>query len=461
MRRILLIASLVPLFLTCIPARAQNQSKFAAEFSDEWDRFTHVCAEENAGSALHTFGCRVVTAFTDHPLHISAGSIAPQNGFGFGPAFVYGTNFQNGWRVRWSLDGVRSTNGSWRAGLYFKGYPSPSDPSIATQPIYSGYVQAISLSQIDFFGLGNFTSTKGRSFFGMREIIPGASILYPIFQKSKLHLALYGEANGRLVQLRGRSGQSSPSIEQLYTVAEAPGLTHQPGFFQIGEGIRFGPSIPKTPVKLTYHATFQQFFAPSDSAFSFRRLTLDFSHRILLPYSHAIPHPNETVGPNGDPKTDSHDKTEKAYSFSRDVEGSFELRFFLSESIAPAGHVVPFYFQPTMGGSDLNGDRALSSYQDYRFRAPNVMFARAAFEHSLWKLPLGFTAMADYGKVALTRGDLDFDHLRHSFSAGFTVRGENIPQLWILFAWGGHEGTHTIGYVNPNLLGGTPRPSLF
>jgi len=269
MRRILLIASLVPLFLTCIPARAQNQSKFAAEFSDEWDRFTHVCAEENAGSALHTFGCRVVTAFTDHPLHISAGSIAPQNGFGFGPAFVYGTNFQNGWRVRWSLDGVRSTNGSWRAGLYFKGYPSPSDPSIATQPIYSGYVQAISLSQIDFFGLGNFTSTKGRSFFGMREIIPGASILYPIFQKSKLHLALYGEANGRLVQLRGRSGQSSPSIEQLYTVAEAPGLTHQPGFFQIGEGIRFGPSIPKTPVKLTYRATFQQFFAPSDSAFSF------------------------------------------------------------------------------------------------------------------------------------------------------------------------------------------------
>src|SRR5437870_9089163 len=129
------------------------------------------------------------------------------------------------------------------------------------------------------------------------------------------------------------------------------------------------------------------------------KFAAEFSdHRILLPYSHAIPHPNETVGPNGDPKTDSHDKTEKAYSFSRDVEGSFELRFFLSESIAPAGHVVPFYFQPTMGGSDLNGDRALSSYQDYRFRAPNVMFARAAFEHSLWKLPLGFTAMADYGK---------------------------------------------------------------
>src|SRR5438094_4178494 len=103
MRRILLIASLVPLFLTCIPSRAQNQSKFAAEFSDEWDRFTHVCAEENAGSALHTFGCRVVTAFTDHPLHISAGSIASLNGFGFGAVFVYCMNFLNGCMVDWRV----------------------------------------------------------------------------------------------------------------------------------------------------------------------------------------------------------------------------------------------------------------------------------------------------------------------------------------------------------------------
>src|SRR5207244_13370261 len=99
MRRILLIASLVPLFLTCIPARAQNQSKFEAEFSDEWDRFTHVCAEENAGSALHTFGCRVVTAFIDHPLHISTGSIAPQNSIGFGQSLVYSSDILNVRRI--------------------------------------------------------------------------------------------------------------------------------------------------------------------------------------------------------------------------------------------------------------------------------------------------------------------------------------------------------------------------
>jgi hypothetical protein len=43
--------------------------------------------------------------------------------------------------------------------------------------------------------------------------------------------------------------------------------------------------------------------------------------------------------------------------------------------------IVPFYFQPTLGGSDINGTAALASYQDYRFRAPNNILARASFEH--------------------------------------------------------------------------------
>ena len=30
--------------------------------------------------------------------------------------------------------------------------------------------------------------------------------------------------------------------------------------------------------------------------------------------------------------------------------------------------IVPFYFQPTLGGSDINGQRLLSGYDDYRFR---------------------------------------------------------------------------------------------
>ena len=34
---------------------------------------------------------------------------------------------------------------------------------------------------------------------------------------------------------------------------------------------------------------------------------------------------------------------------------------------------MPFYLQPTLGGSDINGERRLASFNDYFFRAPNVL----------------------------------------------------------------------------------------
>jgi hypothetical protein len=119
---------------------------------------------------------------------------------------------------------------------------------------------------------------------------------------------------------------------------------------------------------------------------------------------------------------------------------------------------VPFYFQQTLGGSDINGSPALSSYQDYRFRAPNLMLFRESFEHSIWG-PFGLQFLADQGKVAQVRSDIGFDHFKHSFAAGLTLRAGGFPQVSLLYAWGG-ESSHTIGSLNSSLLGGSGRPPL-
>jgi hypothetical protein len=132
----------------------------------------------------------------------------------------------------------------------------------------------------------------------------------------------------------------------------------------------------------------------------------------------------------------------------------------MSESVASAGNVVPFYFQHTLGGSDIDGNPALSSYQDYRFRDPNLPLLHESFEHSIWG-PVGFTFMADQGKVALAHGDVNFNNLKHSFATGITLRAAGVPQLYFLFAWGGSEGNHTIGSLNTSLLGGSSRPALY
>ncbi|HXR17270.1 MAG TPA: hypothetical protein VN777_13840 [Terriglobales bacterium] len=449
-------------------ARAQNESKLGADFRGEGERFQKSCENFSMSSIP---GCAELL-FTDHPLHIAVGSIAPEDGFGAGAAFVAHYTPNESWRLSWDTDAVGSINGSWRAGVYMKAiytgskqvstgrgrpvHPESPNPANLKRPYFNLYAQAISLNKIDYFGLGPDTTRAGRSFFGMREIIPGVSAIVPVPQSKWLNLSLFGEANGRFVDIRGSHGQPSPSIEQLYTGVTAPGLTRQPAFIQFGEGIRFQPAYGDH-VQLNYFVTLQEYVAPGDSQFSFRRFTADLSHEFPIYKTTRSPLPRDHNGPD-DCSVSADDNTCPAVSRNR--EGSIALRLLISESIAPVGHVVPFYFDPTLGGGDLNGNSSLASYQDYRFRAPNIMLLRETFEHSIYG-PLGFSFGIDEGKVALARDAIDFTHLTHSYSAGLTLRAGGFPQVFLLFAWGGHEGTHTIGSMDTSLLGGSARPSLY
>ena len=409
--------------------------------------------------------------FTGVPLHIAVGSIAPQDGFGGGVAYV-GHHTTDTWRNTWNADAIATGNGSWRAGLYMKFVHTPDSPvgvEFGTPPpvpenliglpehtVFGLYAQATSLNKITFFGLGPDTTEAGRTFFGMTETIIGGNFVKPFSER--LNASLFGEINGRFVSIRESNGQESPSISQLYNETNAPGLTRQPGTFQLGEGIRIRPVFHKDLFRLNYSTAYQQYFAADN--FTFQRLTVDLGHQYVLHSKTRLNEPRANNGPDAcaiDPA--SHPECPKPYV--RNFEGSIGFRFFTALSMTPGGNAVPFYFQPTLGGSDINGNSSLSSYQDYRFRAPDVMFLRESFEHSIWDLPIGFTLIADEGKVALTRGGLGSSPWIHSFSAGLTLRAGGFPQVYLLFSWGGNEGTHTIANVNTSLLGGTARPSLF
>lgn len=236
-------------------------------------------------------------------------------------------------------------------------------------------------------------------------------------------------------------------------------------------------------IHLDYNLNYQQYVAPGNSTFSFQRLTTDLSHQFAIyrkttrfivprdtngPDECSIDRDSENAECSVDRFAQHHEcltsqgaTSSECKELSRDLQGSFGVRVYSALSMTPGGDVVPFYFQPTLGGSDINGNQSLSSYQDYRFRAPNVLLIRESFEHSIGSLPLGFTFMVDEGKVALTRGGLGSSPWLHSFSTGLTLRAGGFPQVYLLFSWGGSEGTHTIVNVNNSLLGGSARPSLF
>ena len=484
---------LVILFaLTALAASAQ-ETRLGADFRGEGDRLKSSCSSFSFGA----LGSCAEVLFTDHPLHIAVGSLAPQNGTGFGLAMVGHWTTQS-WRNSWDVDALGTSNGSWRAGGYMTlvwirrphigvsvgtapaggsatTAPPKSNLSVREQVIFHVYAENTSLSKVNFFGIGPSTSDTARAFFSQREAITGANAVWPVW--SKFNVALFGEANGRFVNTGLPYGVSAPALIGVIspappgtvpTVLNSPGLVGQPGFAQFGEGVRLRPTFFNDYVRLNYAVSLQEYVAGGNSTYSFRRFTTDLQHQFPLYRTTRTLLPHDFNGPDSC-SADVADTASKCPPIvtpappgkTRNLEGSIGLRLLIQESIVPSGHVVPFYFQPTLGGSDINGDTALASYQDYRFRAPNLILFRANIEHSIYKWPIGVTAMIDEGKVALNRSDIGFSHLVHSYSAGLTLRAGGFPMVYLLFSWGGHEGTHTSARTDTSLLGGTPHPSLY
>jgi len=466
------------LALSCTFLGAQ-ESTLHADFHLEGEHFRSACKIQNAKSLL-SCGVELLTA---QPLHQAAGNLAPQNGFAAGIAFVGGKNTTN-WRDSWNIDAVGSYNASYRAGGYLTMVHTPPVKIRVIQPISSGtsaspaqkskpapnfvhrytvinlYAQTISLNQLFYFGLGNASLPQGQTAYGMSETVIGLSAIKPAFEIAairKLNLSLNGEINGRMVGLRGNTSTSVPSIGAVYNPATAPGLDSQPAMAQLGEGIRLEPEIGDR-VELNYLGKFEQYAPSAGSHQSFLRWTLDLNHTYAL-YGQTHSSASSASGHGPDQCSDLKSPC-PSISYSRNLSGSIGVRLLLSESVHSSSNSVPFYFQPTLGGSNIDGQSMLPSYPDYRFRAPNLIYLGTNLEHSVWG-PLGFAASWDEGKVEQARDKINFDHLKHSFATGVTIRAGGFPMVRLLFAWGGREGTHTIFNMNTSLLGGSARPSLY
>ena len=436
------------------------------------------------------------TLLTGNPLHIVVGSLAPQNGVAGGLAFedVYHPTYCASWLdgtpapepgtrnyCHWSLNmnatGEASGKASWRAGVYVtathistrKPRPGRSGGSrgvcgvphsFSTPSTSVGfYSESDSLNRLYFYGLGPSSRSTDRAGFGLTENVTGVNAVVPVTGGwfRDCGITVLGEINGRFNSVRGTVGDTSPSIGTLYSEASAPGLTASPGYFQAGQGLRLIPPIPaKARLKLNYLVNFQEFVAPSATRYSFRRFTADLNHQFILYKKDGGKAPTPPPALSG--------KVVPSYppiSTTRDKTGSITARMLIQESVANASHVVPFFLDPTIGGSDINGQSLLASYPDYRLRAPNLLLIHGAFEQSLGRFPVGLFVGLDEGKVGLARDDISFNHLRHSYSAGITIHAGGLPVVYVVFAWGGNEGHHIMGKVDTSLLGPGSRPSLF
>lgn len=452
----------------------QDQSQLGAEFSKEREKLSEACGAFDFGAV----GSCAFTLATANPLHIAIGSIAPGNGVAFGPAFVGHHTPNESLRMTWSADMVAAPSGSWRGGAYLNFVPTrmalptlvfddqPGDtPGIETSPVFSVYGQAISLERLRFYGLGADSTEAGLSNWTMRQHLVGGRAIFPV-RAGRLGVTLTGEVNGRFIRTGASADGSIPSIDQLYSPAVVPGMNEDRRFLQIAGGVRLAPPLG-IHVRPSYQVRFDRFISEADAHETFSRWTVDLIHefpfyRTQRPASRATNTPNDCAEDPTSAQIDEH----FCAAPSRNRYGAVSFRVVTAGSQVAGDSTVPFYLQPTLGGSDINGNKVLSSFPDYRFRGLNMFALQATIEHTLPALPLGRIVlplgaffMVERGRVADEWSDV-FGDLRPSYAAGLTIRAGGFPEVYLLFAFGG-DSNHFTGSINPALLGASGRPSLY
>lgn len=231
--------------------------------------------------------------------------------------------------------------------------------------------------QEDFFGLGPASSEGDRvSFLFDRRELQARAVAKPIpglqagVRFGRMHVSVGAGTDPRF-----------PSIERRFRDADAPGLARQPDFsygdlFALMDR-RDQPGNPRAGGY--YGVAWRQYSDGGFDRYGFRVLDADVQH--FLPIF--------------------------------DKKRVIALRGRLMTTTADAGQITPFYFRPTVGGSD-----SLRSARDFRFRDNNALAINLEYRWEAFS-GLDMALFADGAQVAARVADLDLGDLEHAYGIGF------------------------------------------
>ncbi len=283
--------------------------------------------------------------------------------------------------------------------------------------------------QLDFFGPGAQSNLFDRSNFALKDPVVGAH--------GKFRVLSWLAVGGRLEEIWPDAGagehSSRPSIEQVFSAAEAPGLlVEAPRFGRYQGSVDF--HLPAGVGDAFYQGTKSRVtYAIYDDQeaelFDFRRLDLEAQQVFAGIGAH-------------------HRLT---------------LSGWASTSMTDDGQEVPFYLQQTLGGNSAirsvsenrlgsDGTQAtLRGYRDLRFRDRNLLLLQAEYRVPLWG-PIDATLFADAGKVTSDRDDLDLNDLRRDFGFSLSVMKGWATAARVDVGFGSGEGTRvfvSLGELTP------------
>jgi hypothetical protein len=326
-------------------------------------------------------------------IHAKVGGIGEGGGFGGGPGYQFiGVPVDFRASAAASLKGYFIAEGSLR----FPGTQSEDLYTWANGPYVEVYARRRDFPQEDFYGLGPGSLENDRSNFAQRETFVRVT---PAVRRGYLTA---GVNLGYLDPSIGSGTDTSmPSTDEIFSPEEIPGLDAQPAFGVIEPFVEFATLDRAIDDRAggRYRVTFTRYADRDFDQFSFNSWNVDL--RQFIPFVH-----------------DTH---------------TLALRAWASSNEPSDGDSVPFYLQPTLGGS-----RSLRGYRTFRFRDRSALLMQAEYRWRINEFVTG-ALFYDTGAVAPALGDIG--RLERDYGFGLRAGSRSTVAFRVDIAFGGREGT--------------------
>jgi hypothetical protein len=385
------------------------------------------------------------------------------------------------WSAGFKAEAIGSANRSWAAigaadivpPLYKPGHDNAGDTCqrwgelcTRTQLSLHFLVDHRTLQTISFYGLGP-SSPGTKHTFVENDTFGTVSAQLPLTN----YLAAEGGAEVRGV---GLPPTSDPlSVNNNFTDITAPGLISQPGFVHSHFAVLTTASAISNPatndsplnhkgplmkrhLKFTFanSGEYHWYAATNGPADSFEQVVATGDESLDLGSNVRRLELVDDVGKNpvrrllfymlqgacGDGHRLLTDPKAPVLKVTQQCDyGQIDLRSQLKGSFTGDGSEIPFYLEPTLGGSDMDSEVSLRGYPDYRFRDRDSFFLQSNYTVPVYD-PVGLLLFYEAGNVGPNVSSLTFRHFRQDAGLGatFSVLHNVIAQIYM--AWGAGHG---------------------
>jgi hypothetical protein len=381
MAALLLVAALRPASVLGQTAEEPTRDKVVEAARDAKSAATSAPERSTVERALYWYDNQYVLAKVFegwHGFHFAGG------GFPAGAGTTYGVGFRHAFGADAVTPGPNALKIESTAASSTLGYRRLS-AAVGIQRLGGAPVDVrvqggySDLPQEDFFGIGQDSLRADRTDYRLENTEAGVDVQW---RPAKLFTVGSGVS---IMSPRLSTGTDPrfPSLEQRFDTSSIAGATTQPDFIRADASVGFDwrENLLHPHSGGRYAVQFSNFQDRDQGTYDFRRVTVDLQQYLPLSTRYRL----------------------------------IALRAAAVVTDASAGHEVPFYFQPTLGGSN-----ELRGFREFRFRDRNSLSLTAEYRWEAWWM-LDGALFVDAGKVAADAQDLTLRDLDVSYGIGFRV----------------------------------------